>query len=504
MGRRTNAEYGDYQTPPGLACDVCALIAAQGVRPAGLLEPTCGLGNFLFAGLDRFSQVERAVGVDVNPEYILRADAVRRQRSDANRVWLQRADFFAADWRNAIAELPEPTLVLGNLPWVTNSYLGSVGSRNLPKKSNFHNRSGLDAVTGKANFDISEWMLVRLLDALQGRTGTLAMLCKSSVARKALAHAWHVGIPVQQPAIYRIDAEEYFGAAVDAVLLVAHFADGRVEEEAPIYTSLSAQKPESSIGFADQLLLSNVAAYRRWQHLGGGKVARWRSGIKHDCAKVMELAREGGLYRNGLGELTELEEIYVYPMLKSSQLGAAATTVEERCMLVPQRAIGDDTSRIAQHAPLTWAYLSAHADLLNGRGSSIYRHRPPYSVFGVGDYSFSSWKVAISGFYKRLAFVVVGPRGARPVVFDDTCYFLPCFSQQHAELVASLLSSSPAQEYLQAFVFWDAKRPITADLLCRLNLRHVAREIGVEREFDLLSRAQTRELLLWPEAEPCQ
>jgi len=39
-------------------------------------------------------------------------------------------------------------------------------SENLPKKSNFQGLRGLDARTGKSNFDIAEWMLIRLIEAL--------------------------------------------------------------------------------------------------------------------------------------------------------------------------------------------------------------------------------------------------------------------------------------------------------------------------------------------------
>jgi hypothetical protein len=33
--------------------------------------------------------------------------------------------------------------------------------------------------------------------------------------------------------------------------------------------------------------------------------------------------------------------------------------------------------------------------------------------------------------------------------------------------LAALLNSAAAQEFYRAFVFWDAKRPITADLCVR-------------------------------------
>ena len=101
------------------------------------------------------------------------------------------------------------------------------------------------------------------------------------------------------------------------------------------------------------------------------------------------------------------------------------------------------------------------------RGSSIYRNRPPFSVFGVGDYSFAPWKVAISGFYKKLEFVVLGPVKGRPVVLDDTSYFLPCQTKEQAEYLTTLLNSPAARSFYKALIFWDSKRPITADLLRR-------------------------------------
>jgi len=123
---------------------------------------------------------------------------------------------------------------------------------------------------------------------------------------------------------------------------------------------------------------------------------------------------------------------------------------------------------------------SHHGEALDRRGSSIYRKRPRFSVFGVGDYTFAPWKVAISGFYKRLKFAVVGSSEGKPTVLDDTVYFVACRSEEEARSVASLLNSETAREFLSALIFWDAKRPITADLLSRLDLQALAREVGTE------------------------
>lgn len=490
-------EYGDFQTPEGLVRNVCAILVKQDVQPAALLEPTCGLGRFLFAGLDQFKEIKKAVGADINPEYIKYAEIVRRQRRDADKVRLLEADFFQTDWSKVIAELPEPILVLGNLPWVTNAHLSTLRSNNVPEKLNFQKYNGLDAVTGKANFDISEWMLIQLLEAMNGRRGTLAMLCKTSVIRKALCHGWRKRLSLERSAIHGIDADLHFGAAVDAALLVTHFAPDGFDLKANVYPRLDDAEPGSIIGFEDRLLLADILVYHRWKHLCGEEGVRWRSGIKHDCSKIMELAREGRKYRNGLGELVDLEDTYIYPMLKSSHVASAATVNENRFMLVTQRTVGEDTCRIEKNAPRTWEYLVAHAGLLNKRGSSIYRKRPPYSIFGVGDYTFAPWKVAISGFYKKLAFTVVAQSDGKPIVLDDTCYFLPCQTKAQADFLAALLNSPTAREFYKAFVFWDAKRPITVDLLRKLDLRRLSREVGSEDAFDSLCGKAAKEPLLW-------
>ena len=105
-------------------------------------------------------------------------------------------------------------------------------------------------------------------------------------------------------------------------------------------------------------------------------------------------------------------------------------------------------------------------------------------MFAVGPYTFSPWKVAISGFYKKLDFKALGGVGSKPILLDDTCYFLPFRAEGQARLAAGLLNSEPAREFLNAFIFWDAKRPVTIDVLRRLDIRALALECGVELEPD--------------------
>lgn len=174
----------------------------------------------------------------------------------------------------------------------------------------------------------------------------------------------------------------------------------------------------------------------------------------------------------------ELEPEVLFPLLKSSDL--AAHRKPRRWMIVPQRTMSDDPSHLRSDAPKTWNYLTEHAHLLDKRKSSIYKNRPPFSVFGVGPYTFAPWKVAISGLYKKLEFVQVPPFRGRPVVLDDTCYFFSCASEEECDFLYELVMSDPARAFWSAFMFWDAKRPITAQLLNLLDLIALARVLAKE------------------------
>lgn len=477
ISTREKIEFGDFQTPLDLARRVCEVVAGSIEKPAVVLEPTCGAGAFLVAAAERFPDAT-LIGVERNEEYA--AIARRRLSEAAASGAVTVADFFSYAWSDVLKDLREPILILGNPPWVTNSALSSLGSSNLPEKANFRNQAGLDAITGKSNFDISEWMLLRVLEWLTPRKGVMAMLCKTAVARKLLLSAWRDDLPITEAAIYRLDANLHFGAAVDACLLICRFAETIGPKECVVrHLDSESEATETAFGYRDGQLVSDVARYERWKHLAGGSSRRWRSGIKHDCAAVMELKLRDGRLVNGLGEVVEIESTYLFPMLKTSEVATSNPQQPSRWMLVPQRVVGEDTARIQHVAPRTWDYLQEHAAALDRRGSSIYKKRARFSVFGIGDYSFAPWKVAISGFYKKLDFRAIGPVEGRPVVLDDLSYFLPCTEAHEAETIAALLNSSAARKFYESFIFWDAKRPITVDVLARLNLEALGRELGI-------------------------
>jgi hypothetical protein len=470
---RARIERGDWQTPPRLADAVLARVAAGLLcAPKTVLEPTCGRGAFLLAAAARFPRAALR-GFDISAPYTRAARAALAEHGGAR---VTTASFFDVDWRRVVAEIEGPLLVVGNPPWVTSATLGALGAENLPPKQNTRGLSGLEAVTGKSNFDVSEWMIVRLLEALDGRDATLAMLCKSAVARRVVETIAERSLDVGPVGLWRIDAGAHFEASVSAVLLVARSRRRRSSrprapggERWPVYGGLDHEQVASSVGVIDGVLAADAAGFARTRHLAGDSDPEWRSGVKHDCARVMELSRSGSAWRNGLGERVDIEDELVHPLLKSSDV-ANDRAGPSRAMIVPQRALGEETASLRRRAPRAWRYLSRHRALLDARKSSIYLRQPPFAVFGVGPYSFAPWKVAVSGLYKRATFTVVGPHEGRPVVLDDTCYFLAFDGEAEARGAARALRSEDARDFLAARVFWDAKRPITKTILQTLDL----------------------------------
>ncbi len=495
-------DLGDFQTPPELVGMVLETLGPIGARWARVLEPTCGRGHFVSGVLAHSAPPREVLGVEIQPEHCLAADeAIRRHDRPGTRAAITCADFFGLDlardltWRES-----GPLLVVGNPPWITSAALGGLGAAGGPPRSNVKGLPGLEARTGSANFDLAEAVWLKVARELAGENPTIAILCKTAVARGLLAHARSTGLPVAGASIRRINASRWFGASVDACLFCATISattgdpgPGSASPESegvPVFEGLDGEEPSAVIGFARGRPVAHLAAYGRCAFADGECPLIWRQGIKHDAADVMELSVEPGTGRlvNGLGETVDVEPEFVYPLLKGADLRRQTSDRPRRAMLVNQRRIGEDTSRLKSEAPRLWGYLQSHAPRFERRRSSIYRDRPAFSLFGVGPYSFALYKVAVSGLYRSPSFRAIGPRDGRPAVFDDTCYFAACDSAAEAAAVSAVCNDPIALDLLAALSFADTKRPVTKALLRRLDLRAVAARADRERLRDRARR----------------
>lgn len=487
-------QFGDFQTPALLADQVISLLTKIGIEFHSVVEPSCGKGAFVLSALKGVSSVRQLIGRDVNSEYINELKESLSKLKVNCELDVAQEDFFNVDWAKLLNKAAEPILILGNPPWVTNSDLGMLNSSNLPSKSNIEGLKGISAVTGKSNFDISEWMLLEHLKWLQNRRGAVAVLCKVSVARKILKKVFGERASTFFSGIFRIDAKKYFDASVDACLFVLSSTQGELlsakSSECAVYDSLDDRKPSAIIGLRDGIIMSDIASYDQLSHLfAKKKLGDWRSGVKHDCSRIMELAlTEQGL-KNGLGDHVDVEDAFVFPLLKGSDIGRGRVLNNRCAVLITQRSLGEETSALRILAPKLWSYLNKNESFLSARKSSIYRGKPRFSIFGVGDYTFAPYKVAICGLYKNLNFAVISPIDGKPVIFDDTVAFLPCSSFEMATVVCELLNSEPCQRLLKSIIFLTDKRPVTVELLNRIDLQAIAQTLGLKDVYESLVRA---------------
>jgi len=487
MASKRKIEFGDFQTPLKLAEEVVGLAKEVYPDPSFIVEPTCGLGTFIKASMNKWGNSCHYYGFDINEKYI---KELRSNSLENGKLFLAVNDFFNFDWSILFKKLGGKILIVGNPPWVTSSALGLLNSNNIPEKSNFQRLGGFAAKTGKANFDIAEWMLIKLIESLHTSDACLAMLCKTATARKVLKHFWTIHGQVNDSSIHIIDAKQHFDVSVDACLFVTFINPLKKSKDAYIYENLSFIKKISHIGIYANELIANIDDFNKSRKIDGIDYYKWRSGLKHDAAKVMELEKLGERYINGFGKSVELENEFIFPLLKSSDLGNKRL-VPRKYVIVTQKKMGDETKIMQDRASKTWAYLESYSSILDNRKSIIYKNRPRFSVFGIGEYSFTSWKVAISGFYKNIHFSSIGQHGSKPIMVDDTCYFIPCSSENEATFITEQLNSETCLKFIKSLVFFDAKRPVNIDILSRIDLKKLSEINGKLNEaLKYLSYAQ--------------
>ena len=202
-------EFGDFQTPKELARLMMNVLQKKNFSPEILVEPTCGLGSVLLTA-DAVFQPKRTLGIEIQKEYV--AFLAQKARKE---IPVLHSDFFYSlqAIKNFISD-DENILFVGNPPWVTNAELSLLASANFPKKSNFDSVRGIEAITGKSNFDISEYIIQTLIDTFCDKKAIYAFLCKTSVAKKIMNRLWKKQYRYNSSELYPIDSKKYFNAAV--------------------------------------------------------------------------------------------------------------------------------------------------------------------------------------------------------------------------------------------------------------------------------------------------
>ena len=189
-------ELGDFQTPIVLIESILKNLQVNGTKYPRVLEPACGQGNFIQGLINLENPPLEIQGIEIQSHYIQKI-RTKFLKSESTDIQVKQAKLFDLDLKKELTWKNKGSLlVIGNPPWVTNSQLGILNSQNIPRKNNPKKLSGLEAITGSANFDLTEYIWIKLLQELIDEQPTIALICKTSVARKILQYSFENSIPI--------------------------------------------------------------------------------------------------------------------------------------------------------------------------------------------------------------------------------------------------------------------------------------------------------------------
>lgn len=470
--------YGDWQTPSALSKAICVDHLIKFGNPDIIFEPTCGVGSFILSALDVFKNVSEIHAVEINRDYVneLKRRILMKFLSEPQnqhpRIFIYNEDIFSFRFesiKNKIENNNWNLSIIGNPPWVTNSRQGKGNSSNIPLKTNSLNLKGIDAITGKSNFDISEYIALKMLSIFGFCNGGISILLKNSVIRNIVSKQKDNPLPIGEVCQNCIDADREFNVSVDASCLTARF-NYNPSVTCRVFDFYN-KNFIMQYGWINNSFVSDVEKYAASAIYDGKSEFVWRSGVKHDCSLVLELTKDSdGQFINGLGEIVHIEDEFIYPLVKSSDVGKAGNKDFRKFVILPQKRVGENTASLKYTYPDLYSYLTSHQDYFSRRKSSIYKGKDMYSIFGIGDYSFLPYKVVVSSLYKKIEFSIITPCNGKPVIVDDTCYQLGFDNYEDAKIILDSLRSQEIKNLIDSLVFSDAKRVITKELLMRINL----------------------------------
>ena len=144
--------------------------------------------------------------------------------------------------------------------------------------------------------------------------------------------------------------------------------------------------------------------------------------------------------------------------------------------------------------PRIHAYLEERKEYFLKRKSKIYKNRSKFCIFGIGDYSFKPFKIAVSGFYKKLNFALVLPFESKTIMVDDTCYSLSFDRLEEAVLIWTLLNTQVVKKFFASITFTETKRPYKKDVLQRLDIKTLL-ETSLDLELEEIFKTLDKELI---------
>jgi hypothetical protein len=155
---------------------------------------------------------------------------------------------------------------------------------------------------------------------------------------------------------------------------------------------------------------------------------------------------------------TSIEADLVYPLLRGLDVQAWSAKPELSVLVTHEQGMRlkaipvDDMQR---KYPKAWSYLQHFEKELRTSGSFkrfFNADSPFYSIFDIGDYSFSTHKLVVREIAGGLTCAVAGSHKGKPIIPDHKLILVPFEDETEAHFLCGLLNSSPARLFVDSYV----------------------------------------------------
>jgi len=169
----------------------------------------------------------------------------------------------------------------------------------------------------------------------------------------------------------------------------------------------------------------------------------------------------------------EIEKDKIFPGLKARHIKKWKIT-GHNAIIVPQNKYTEDNeSELIENNPLLYNYLNQHRDLLLGRKSVHIRKKPFYSTFGLGEYTFSKYKVFFNAMGSTKQSFCVGSThedeflGEKLLIPHNNINCISTDSLEEAHFVCGILNSIWVADFVASRI-GKSKYPWSTKMMSRI------------------------------------
>ena len=420
--------------------------------------------------------------------------------------------------KNAFAPLfLDPVdFVVGNPPWVNWEHLPDEYRRSTMKLWEHYalfpkREKAMETILGAAKYDISMLMTYVSADRYLRHGGKIGFVLSQSLFKTAAAGQGFRRFALPDKTIFgplvvedMVKLKPFEGAANRTS--VAVFRKGHPIRY-PVSYSYWVKKKEgrgSGIGFDTPYddVANNLVTFRRWEAEPVDSTDRTSSWITarpkalralHKVLGKSEYVGREGTNTGGangvywvqiLGQrpnhqlivanITErakkkvdrinasVESELIYPLLRGADVGRWSATPTAHILLTHKptmRLKAVPELQMQTDYPKTFTYLKRFETMLRKRPAFhrfFKKEAPFYSIFNIGEYTFSPWKVVWREVANELDAAVIGPLdradGRKTTIPDHTCILIPCEHKDEAHYICSALNCSPVRLAIRNYI----------------------------------------------------